>query len=55
MYCWCRGVDDGRPMVQCDECGKWYHEECAEEEGRPLSEEAAWYCKRSCEKKKRRD
>ena len=27
-YCWCRGVDDGRPMVQCDGCDEWFHSLC---------------------------
>ena len=25
---WCRGVDDGRPMVQCDGCDEWFHSLC---------------------------
>ena len=27
-YCWCRGIDDGRPMVQCDGCDEWFHSSC---------------------------
>jgi PHD-finger len=27
-WCWCRGVDDGRPMVQCDGCDEWFHSLC---------------------------
>ena len=27
-YCWCRGIDDGRPMVQCDGCDEWFHSAC---------------------------
>ena len=28
VYCVCRGKDDGRPMVQCDQCWQWYHCDC---------------------------
>lgn len=24
-YCWCRGIDDGSAMIQCDCCDEWYH------------------------------
>jgi hypothetical protein len=29
VYCWCRGVDDGEPMVLCESCGEWFHYSCA--------------------------
>ena len=25
LFCICRGVDDGSPMVQCDNCQEWFH------------------------------
>ena len=29
VYCICRGEDDGiRPMLQCDDCGDWFHFDC---------------------------
>ena len=28
QYCWCRGADDGSPMVQCDGCDEWFHSSC---------------------------
>ena len=28
LYCWCRGLDDGSPMVQCDGCDEWFHVAC---------------------------
>ena len=28
LYCWCRGIDDGFPMVQCDGCDEWFHSRC---------------------------
>ncbi|EIW79072.1 hypothetical protein CONPUDRAFT_166903 [Coniophora puteana RWD-64-598 SS2] len=48
--CVCRGVDDGRELVQCDRCLTWYHLECLgigsiDELGR---EEDPWFCP-SCE------
>lgn len=44
--CVCRGGDDGRELVQCDECHKWFHLECIgirhiSELGK---EEDPWYC-----------
>ncbi|KAG2160249.1 uncharacterized protein EDB93DRAFT_1114262 [Suillus bovinus] len=28
IVCICRGSDDGRELVQCDECHTWYHLQC---------------------------
>ncbi|KAH8101591.1 hypothetical protein BXZ70DRAFT_104272 [Cristinia sonorae] len=44
--CVCKGRDDGRELVQCDDCHTWYHLECIgirsiQELGR---EEDPWYC-----------
>ncbi|KAI0283851.1 hypothetical protein BC826DRAFT_973571 [Russula brevipes] len=46
ILCICRGRDDGRELVQCDDCRMWYHLECLgitdiAELGR---EEDPWYC-----------
>jgi PHD-finger len=46
ILCICRGKDDGRELVQCDDCRTWYHLECLgikdiAELGR---EEDPWYC-----------
>ncbi len=46
LLCICRGKDDGRELVQCDDCRTWYHLECLgikdiAELGR---EEDPWYC-----------
>ena len=27
-YCWCRGLDDGSPMICCDGCSEWFHIRC---------------------------
>lgn len=45
--CICRGVDDGRELVQCDGCQTWYHLHCigirnVSELGR---EEDPWFCR----------
>lgn len=46
VVCVCRGKDDGRELVQCDDCKDWFHLECIgitdiAELGR---EEDPWYC-----------
>ena len=28
VYCFCRRLDDGRLMVQCNQCDGWFHGEC---------------------------
>ena len=28
VYCFCRRPDDGRLMVQCNQCDGWFHGEC---------------------------
>lgn len=46
VVCICRGRDDGRELVQCDDCHVWYHLECigignVEDLGK---EDDPWYC-----------
>ncbi|KAG6843480.1 hypothetical protein H0H87_003999, partial [Tephrocybe sp. NHM501043] len=50
ILCICNGRDDGRELVQCDDCQTWYHLDCIgirdiSELGR---EEDSWFCRR-CE------
>ena len=28
VFCLCREVDDGLPMIGCDKCNEWYHKRC---------------------------
>ncbi|KAG6890993.1 hypothetical protein C0992_011270 [Termitomyces sp. T32_za158] len=54
VLCICHGKDDGRELVQCDDCQAWYHLDCIgigdiSELGR---EEDPWFCHR-CEKSPR--
>ena len=47
IVCVCRGKDDGRELVQCDDCKEWFHLECIgihdiSELGK---EEDPWYCR----------
>ena len=43
LFCTCRTVDDGKPMIQCDTCDQWFHLSCALGEGvnAPPGE---WHC-----------
>lgn len=46
VVCICHGTDDGRELVQCDDCHVWYHLECigianSEDLGK---EDDPWYC-----------
>jgi hypothetical protein len=29
LYCLCRQIDDGSPMITCDRCEEWFHWSCA--------------------------
>lgn len=44
--CVCRGQDDGRDLVQCDDCQDWFHLDCLGIDNiRDLGPETiAWYC-----------
>lgn len=46
VLCICRGKDDGRELVQCDDCRTWYHLECLgiEDIAELGREEDPWYC-----------
>ncbi|KAI0056778.1 hypothetical protein BV25DRAFT_1831871 [Artomyces pyxidatus] len=45
LLCICRGRDDGRELVQCDDCRTWYHLECIGITIADLGrEEDPWYC-----------
>lgn len=43
-YCYCDGIDDGKPMIQCDQedcVTKWFHFECV---GLKTVPNEPWYC-----------
>ena len=42
IACICKGGDDGRAMVQCDNCNTWHHLECVKK--RPSEVRDKWYC-----------
>ncbi|KAH7926216.1 hypothetical protein BV22DRAFT_375864 [Leucogyrophana mollusca] len=53
VVCICNGRDDGRALVQCDDCHAWYHLQCigiknTAELGR---EEDPWFCANCAEEK----
>lgn len=40
----CKGPDDGRPMIGCDDCDAWYHWVCVNITVAP-DENENWYCR----------
>ncbi|KAH9973473.1 hypothetical protein BGW80DRAFT_241155 [Lactifluus volemus] len=50
LFCSCRGVDDGTPMVQCGTCDDWYHFRCIELSEDDASEIKVYVCP-SCQEK----
>ncbi|KAI0344263.1 hypothetical protein BDW22DRAFT_1419276 [Trametopsis cervina] len=46
VVCICRGRDDGRELVQCDDCKEWYHLECIGISDISMlgKEEDPWFC-----------
>ncbi|KAG8845498.1 hypothetical protein FRB91_001712 [Serendipita sp. 411] len=42
IACICKGVDDGRPMVQCDKCHTWHHVDCVGKTEEELPDK--WFC-----------
>lgn len=43
-HCICGGPSDGRFMLCCDHCAKWYHGQCLNITKDSLDEEAEWKC-----------
>ena len=43
-YCICNGIDDGRPMVACDGCDKWFHCECVNLSRQAAREMDDYFC-----------
>jgi hypothetical protein len=46
IYCTCRLPDNGRRMVECSGCSKWYHVTCMNVSRRVLNNSLPWYCGR---------
>ncbi|KAG8785843.1 hypothetical protein FRC15_000606 [Serendipita sp. 397] len=44
QYCTCRGKDDGRPMIHCDNCDNWFHFQCIELDEGTAAEIDTFYC-----------
>ena len=42
IACICKGGDNGRGMVQCDNCNTWHHLECVKK--KPSDVRNKWYC-----------
>ena len=41
VHCDCRMPFEGETMVCCDQCDRWYHENCTNV---PICSESAWFC-----------
>jgi hypothetical protein len=54
VFCSCRGVDDGTPMVQCGTCNEWYHFGCVQLSEDDASEIMVYVCPTCQEKTGRR-
>ncbi|KAI9431373.1 hypothetical protein H4582DRAFT_1858968 [Lactarius indigo] len=50
LFCSCRAVDDGTPMVQCGKCDEWYHFRCVNLSEDDASEIMVYVCS-SCQEK----
>jgi len=50
LFCSCRGLDDGTPMVQCANCNEWYHFRCVNLNEDDASEMMVYVCP-SCQEK----
>ncbi|KAH8986846.1 hypothetical protein EDB92DRAFT_1801644 [Lactarius akahatsu] len=50
LFCSCRGIDDGTPMVQCGNCDDWYHFRCVNLNEDDASEIMVYVCS-SCQEK----
>ncbi|KAI9509768.1 hypothetical protein F5148DRAFT_1298712 [Russula earlei] len=50
LFCSCRGIDDGTPMVQCGTCDEWYHFQCIQLSEDDASEIMVYVCP-SCQEK----
>lgn len=57
VVCVCHGRDDGRELVQCDECRTWYHLECigVKDISELGQEEDPWFCHRCVVERLRAD
>ena len=42
VHCYCRYIDDGAPMVQCNICKEWFHFNCITTQVQKMKK---WYCK----------
>lgn len=50
LFCSCRGVDEGTPMVQCGNCDEWYHFRCVNLNEDDASEIMVYVCP-ACQEK----
>ena len=53
VYCNCRMPDDGRQMVNCTGCRKWFHKDCII--GKDGIFQSGWQCRKCTEKTRERD
>ena len=44
IYCVCRLPNDGRLMIECSKCSKWFHADCLKVSKKTTKSSEPWFC-----------
>ena len=46
LYCVCKSIDESRPMILCEKCNDWFHQDCMglEKYEKSQVEQSVFYC-----------
>ncbi len=44
VFCYCREIEDGSEMVQCNRCFEWFHFKCLMLDISEIEKKKKWYC-----------